>query len=109
VPYNLATPQFVSIGCGDTNDVVKQFVSTNWIERAILIVDTNIIDPDGVFIFAPIVGHDRISRSINPGNSTSAASAIKRCQLGSLKLYRNSDDLLMSENTPVCRGCPATQ
>jgi hypothetical protein len=79
---------------------------TDRIERAILVVDTNIIDPDPVLILAPIYGHDRISRSIHSAVSAGVASVIMRHQRGSLKLHRNSDDLLMLENAPVCRDAP---
>jgi hypothetical protein len=83
--------------------------STERIERAILVVDTNVINPGAVCILAPIFGHDRIYRTIDRRDSSGDASEIMRLPLGALKLRRNSDDLLMSETTPVCRGCPAAQ
>jgi hypothetical protein len=58
---------------------------TDRIERAILIVDTNIINPDGVFIFAPIFGHGRISRTIARGVLQSDASAVMLGELASCK------------------------
>jgi hypothetical protein len=46
------------------------------IECAILVVDTNIINPDPVLILAPIFGHGLISsRSIDRGPSPGDASA----------------------------------
>jgi hypothetical protein len=50
--------------------------SSDRIERAILVVDTNIVNPDPVLILASIFGHGLIfSRSIDRGPSPGYASA----------------------------------
>jgi hypothetical protein len=51
-------------GCARMHGIMP-IESTDRIERAILVVDTNIINPDVVFILAPIFGHSRISRTID--------------------------------------------
>jgi len=78
------------------------------IERAILVVDTNILDLDPVL--DPIFGHGLICpRSIDRRISPGVASAVTRRELSSMELHRHSDGLLMLESTPVCRGYSAAQ
>jgi hypothetical protein len=51
------------------------------IERAILVVDTNILNLDPVLILDPIFGHGLISpRSIDRRSSPCVASAVARCE-----------------------------
>jgi hypothetical protein len=64
-------------GCASMHGIVP-IESTDRIVRAILVVDTNIINPDAVFILAPIFGHGRISRTIDSGVSPGDASAVMR-------------------------------